>query len=685
MASTQKKEPGVRPEIDRPHISEKELTKMGEVYSHFYKWQAYRTGLTNQFQGYSFEAMLTSSRQLFWNSVTTKSDDLRELGMNLSIPFARKETLDFLGRLTSLNIKPKMGGDDLDAVGFKVLNGMYANWRFHSNDKVEKFWELLYGLVNGTVCSYIGFTNTEFDRRYLESYDPKTGDFTIKTEKETFYNDVSKEIVPIEDIYLPKIYERNVQKQGRLIWKTQMNEADFHAEFDQKYPNAKYCVPGNRIASDSLYYRLLGSSVTTNNNIEILREYDILKDEYTMAASGMLLNHLGSDKEPTISPMPFDHKMLPFTWGITSPIDEKIAYGLPTPFLVKDPHKVLNMGYMMMVERELRAIDPVILSSDIESPEFIFGQHRVINVNDVAAYKEFNPKEASGSYFNMLNAVEANMRTQAQGGSAPAVPSKQPTSAKEVFENAQDQEEAMSNTVLMYYDLIRQEILLVMKTMFQFYALDKYEAGDERVYRTLLIPDMPLTLGGKGDLKIRFVKKKQPDLDLFLENIRDAARNGKNQEIIEVPIDWLQNLECTIHKIDLEPENSDELELSNWVETVLEPMVNIFIPAKVADIDKTFLRWMEKMGESPADFATDQTYKALFSGQPTAPATGIAAPGEPGLAVGGGNPAPNPPPVVVPPPKKVSLGKTRGNLKQISIGTKFGSRKNTGLPIQRNK
>src|SRR5665213_850198 len=93
--ATAKKQPGVKPEDLRGgNISEKELSAVGDVYSNYYKWRGYRSGLVRQFQGHSFEDMLISSRELFWNSMTTKSNDLHDLGLDFSIPFARKETLD---------------------------------------------------------------------------------------------------------------------------------------------------------------------------------------------------------------------------------------------------------------------------------------------------------------------------------------------------------------------------------------------------------------------------------------------------------------------------------------------------------------------------------------------------------------------------------------------------------------
>jgi len=697
MAKTPPLDPTkVRPEDMRAGlISEKETEAMGALYTDFYKWKSYRAGTVRQFQNYSFEEMLIVSRELFWNTMTTDSKDLRALGLDFSIPFARKETMDFLSRITALNIKPRMTGDNLDAVGMKVLNGLYAKWRFHSNDKVEKFWEMLYGLVNGTVCSYVGFDDTVYQRRYLKSYDPETGKFKLETGEETPYNDVTKEIVPIEDMYIPKIYERNFQKQGKCIWKTQMEESDFHAMYDQKYPNAKYVVAGNRIAEDSLYYRLLGGSGTTSyNKVEILNKYDWLTDEHIMGCSGILLNRLGSELDPTIAPMPFDHKMGPFTWGITSPLDEKLAYGLPTPFLVKDPHKILNVGFTMMVEREFRAVDPVILSSDIESPDLIYGQHRVIPVNDVNAYKEFKLQEPSTQYFNMLNSIESNMTAQAQGGDSSAAPSKQPKSSREVMENAEQQQDAMANTMVMYYDLVRQEILLTLKTMFQFYTAGKYEDADKGIYRSLMVPDMPLTLGGTGDLKLRLVDKKQPDVAIMLEAIKESAKNGKQTEIIEIPIKFIQDLEFQITKIEFEPDSSDELELSNWVANVLEPMVNIFVPQGIADPAKVFLRWLEKMGESPADFSSDKVASSLLN-------TGDYAPPPPQQQVQPGQPQPGTPGATQFPGGPQLMGAQQGqpaqqgNMRQINVGSgkanmspkmpkpKFGARTNKGLPIRK--
>lgn len=667
------KEEKIKPEDlmlrDSLKPSEKELTSVGDTYTKYYQWRSYRSGLYLPFRNYNFDQYLTVSRELFWNSISTESSDFRNLGFDLAIPFARKESLDFLSKLTSLNIKPHIVGDNLDAIGIKILQGMYKKWAFKSNAKVESFWDLLYGIVNGTTCSYIGYNNTELKRRYLRAYDPESKKYTIENKNQKYCNDVTKELVSIEDIYIPKIYERNFQKQGRNLWKTQMEPEDFHAEFD-KYPMAKYVYPGSRIAEDSLYFKLLGGTgTTTARKIEVIRDYDWQTDSFKIVASGILLNPLGRGEEFETMPMPFDHKMGPFTWGTLAPLDAKLAYGLSIPFQSKDPHKILNTAYTMMIERELRAVDPAVLSSDIETPEFIFGQHKVIQVNDVNAYKEMKLSEPSNQYFAMMNSLQSQMTAANQGGDSKIVPSRQPDSARAVMQDSIEKQQVIANATTLYYDLIRQQVLLVLKTALQFYTTEKYAASDKNAIRTLLVSDMPLSQGGIGNLKIEIVKeKKEDDNALFLRAIKESIMNGKQTEIIHVPVNFLQDLEFYIEKIELEPDNASELELATFVENVVQPMINVYAPAGLADLSKVMMRHLEKMGEAPSDYVSDKNVASVLTGQQPQTQTPTEAPAQ---------------------------GQTSGNMSQVlegiksglnqsgSLTPKFGSRNAKPLPIKK--
>jgi len=595
----------------------------------YYRYRVFRGGAVRQMQFTSLEEVWRQSRELFWNSNITASEDLAGLGLQFSLPFTRKEIMDLMGRLTSLGVKPRIHGNKLDEYGMKVLNGLYQHWRTKSNDKVEKFWQALYGFVNGTVCLYVGYNKEKKNYSYLKNYDPTSGNFSLDSKEVTWFNDVQSTLVPIEDIYLPKIYERNIQKQGKVIWRSQMEPADFHREFGM-YPDHKYVIPGNRIAEDSLYYRLLGGTgITTLNKIEVLRGFDTDNDKFGIVANGMLLNKLGRGENAIVPPMPDDHKMLPFAWGIGEALDEKLAYGLPTPFKIKDPHKLLNMQWTLLFEKELRMIDPPILTSDLESPSVIFGAKKVIPVQDVNAYKEFNLQPAGNDFFQTFNSTQNMMSGFAQGGMSQSIPSIQPKSAAEVDTLNMARQQAMGNTMLMYYDLIRQELLLVLKTMLQYYTAEKYSVEKGAIIKAVLVPNSPLSLGGVGDMEIRLVDKAKRPLDLFLESVKKSIQNGRMTEIIEAPIDIIEKLEFMIGEIELEPEQTSEMKKAMFIQSVIQPMIQTYIPMGIADPGKVFLRHLEALGEHPMDYSSAQVLPKLMAswgsnyvGNPQVPTNG---------------------------------------------------------------
>lgn len=613
MANTADKKDKVNLDTLRGNVSDEEHDVLSKTYEDYYRYKAQRDGCTDQFQGRQLEQFLTVSRESFWNSVVTPSNDLAALDLNLTIGFIRKEVWDFCSQLTGQEFKGKMEGDNLDAFGVKVLQAIYDKWRFKSNDKVEKFWDILYGVVNGTICKYVGYNNAKLKRRYLREYDKKNGGYKIEEKDDYYYNDVWTEIAPLEDIYLSKTWERDIQRQGKLIWRHQMSWKDFQRDY-HTFDNAEYVYPGNEIAEDSLYFRLLkGSGVSSFDMVEVIKTYDVIEDMYTIVANAVWLNPVGKGKDQKRAPMPFNHKLMPFGWTIWKAIDEKFAYGMSIPFELKDYQKILNVSMTMLVEQELRAIDPPILSSDFEAPDLIHGQHKVIPVNDVDSYKQLAVAEGSSSFFNMVNGLQGLMTAQAQGGTQSATPTKQPKSAREVMQMQQIKQQSLGNSLLMYYNMLRQEMLLVIKTALQFYPTNKFADVNNRIVRAIKLPNTALTGGGTGNLVIRFVKSKQDDLISYFESIEESIKNGRQTEIIEAPIDIIKDLEFMISDIKISPAQSSELEKSSYMENIISPLVNIFVPAGIADISKVYLRWLEKFGEHPADFTSDKVMPQLMA------------------------------------------------------------------------
>lgn len=639
--------------------SDSAVREIADMYANFYKFRSERQKSYRQIQYLNLEEYWTQSRNLFWNSTVTQSEDLEALGLAFSLPFVRKEVMDFTGNLVSMNMSPKLSGDDLNLYAVNVLQAMHKKWRLKSKDRVEKFWQILYGTMNGTTCSYVGYNMNESNLKYITEY-AKSDDYKLDKKTMRKWDDAFTEIVPLEEIYFQKIWERNVQKQGKTIRVKEMLMKDFKKEFPvSRYPMAEFVQPGSMIADDSLFHKLLGGSgILATDKVQVLYEFDTDEDEYKILGNGIWVNALGK-KNDECAPNHFAHKSQPYVVSQHEAIDEKFIYGLSMPFKIKDMSKILNTSYTMMVERELRAIDPPIISSDFEAPQLIFGQNRVVPVNDINAYKEFSISEASGAYMNMMNSMQGMMSTFSQGGFSQIAPSIQPRSARELSQIDMLKQKALGNTLVMYYDMLHQETFLLLKTMLQYYPVRNF-SSEKNLVRAFTVPNFSLSRGGVGNLEVRFVQKPSEGLALYFEAVHKSIEQGKTTEIIEVPIDMIQNLEFFIDDIKLESEKSDDMERAAFNEQVLQPLLNVFIPAGVADINKTYLRFLEKMGEHPTSFTSEQNMPQI-------------------MAAWGGAP--------MPPQMQGAMGRQdspamQGNMNQSVTGMRFGGQSNPGLPQQ---
>lgn len=643
-------------------VHDNQLEAISDLYQNFYNYRNQRDTEKTLFQNMGFDEMLTRSREMFWNSTITESQDLAELGLEFNFPFIRKEVLEFLGRIVSLKISPQITSDSHAALGAKVLQGIYKKYRIKNQDHTEKFWQVLYGIVNGTVCLYVWFDGREKQKRFLEKYDPEKGEYKIVNRDHKEWNDIRVEVVPIEEMYLADISLRKINDQSEVIRKREYTKARFDQLFGH-YQNAKYVQGGQFIDEESLYYKLLsGTNILGQDRVQILSSYNIAKDYHIMVANGILLNPVGND----VSPNPFHHKAMPYVWSVGEAIDEKFAYGLPMPIKLGSQQKLLNVSYTMLLENELRGINRPYITSDFDAPNITFGDKQVIPVTDVNAWKPLEVPQTGTSYFSMMNSLQGLMTMFAQGGSNQVAPSVQPRAAREVVAIENMKQQALGATLIHYFDLVYQELILVLKTALQFYGSEHYRTSDKAdLVRAISIPEFPLSEGGLGTLEVKFVTKKSDDIKRYFDAVNRSIENGKKTEIIEVAIEALTKIEFFIDDIKLEAEKATELERAAYFEQVLSPMINVFIPAGIASMEKTYLRFLEKMGESPSDYTDDNMMAQMYTTMQNK--LKVQQPVQPAPAQG--NPLGN-----------ANSGTLNGDLMQSVTGQRFGGQSAGGFP-----
>ena len=578
-----------------------------EVYDKYIRWRALRNQVYKQFNNQTLLDFLDDARKKFWGTIPLSYDNDTPQFM---MPDTRNEIIKILAKVANLKMKPHFDGvEGFDAIKETILKDLVEYWRRGANRKLSNFWQFLYNVENGTVVICVAYKNRLRKVKDITMYDPYTGETQYK-EDELDESDVEEEIINLEDLYIPKIWEPDIQKQEEVIVRTLLKWSDFKNAF-KGYSNVDYVIPGSQFADASIFADFLSYDVRGGDFVEVIRYYNAFRDRYAIIANGVLLNPIKSDdgKTEEIAPLPWNHKKLPFAKTIFEPIDANFFYGMPLAEKVKSPQEALNKMMELLLDRERRSIAAPIITNDPTVEQGLeLKPGRIYQVNtDVNQYKELPISGSSASAWNTITTLQGIIAATGSGGVGyPVLPSRQPRSATERAILAQQQEEMSGLYYLFYQDLLEQKVWLAVKNMIQFYTSKKVKEvlGSKEFYKILSLSEVDLLEGGIGNRELRITDKPSKPEELYKESYLRSLLKKERVEIIEVTPKALQKLQFDI-KISFETEQSPENERLIYLDFITR-LMSLFGQTGLLSPKKLLYRIIEKFGESVSDFVDEQ-------------------------------------------------------------------------------
>lgn len=591
------------------HPSQEVQDEIFEIYTKYLKWRSYKTQLYKQFNNQTLDNYLMDSRQKFWGYLPI-SDDVDT--PQFFFPETRNQIIKILSQIAALKPKASFEGvENFDIIKATVLGDLFEYWRRKSNRKIQNFWQYLYNIINGTVIVYTAYRSNVREVKNVTMYNSETGEtkYTVDT---LDTSDVEDMIVNLEDIFIPKMWQPDIQEQGELIWRVIMRYDDFKFMY-KGYKNVDLVRPGAQFSDQSIFYDFLPFNIRTSDYVEVIKYFNSQEDEYAILANGVLLNSImvsdetGEGQEEELAPLPWNHKQLPFSKTIFEPLDANFFFGMPLAQKVKSPQEALNMLWELMLERETRAVNVPIITNDPSVEMGIeFKPGRVYQVQgDPNSYKELQMNPTSGSFWNALTALDGMVQNTGSGGGGPISPSIQPRSARENMLNAQQQQQVGGIYNIFYQDLLEQKSWLTIKNMIQFYTSGKVKKilGEREFNKIITLTNTMLRAGGIGNREIRVTNKPvDPDI-LQKESYFRSLLRKERVEIIEVTPEALNALNFDI-KMQFEQENSPESErflFLDYITTVFK----LFGQSGIISPKKAFFRISEKFNENPSDLVED--------------------------------------------------------------------------------
>lgn len=285
-------------------------------------------------------------------------------------PFTRNKVLAILSKVMRvLPIAEFTARGDEDFRKASILNDLYLyTEELDDYEEIMTFF-LLEAIVKGTAIGYEGYSTKEKKVRVVKNVNDE---ITI-TEKKVTRNKLFASVVPLEEFYPSSVSIRTVKEMPYCFWSRQMPHSKFMMDWGG-YSRARIVQPKMSYGKDEIrpYYADYISTNVLEGNVEVIRYYNKENDEYIILANGIWLNPVmtGAEKSTeNISPLPFNHKELPFFDVKFDFYGADFFYGKSLPDRLKSLQDVLNVLNNMMLDQSFLSVFSPILTSGFDPIE----------------------------------------------------------------------------------------------------------------------------------------------------------------------------------------------------------------------------------------------------------------------------------------------------------------------------
>lgn len=357
----------VGPENIQYHYSPKERDVIQTIFWRFRDSQQERDKVMEYFDRRTLIEYINDSVLRFTTNIDQR-DDIDDWQSRVHAPYTRNKILTMLGKvMDELPVVDIISRGDQDIIKSEILNTLYE-YAEDVDDSQEFFvYALEEALVKGTMIGYEGIETYTRSTRNVVKY--KDGDDIVVNEGKIIERKLSSKIVPLEEFYPSSVGIRKISDMPYCFWRREINFTTFAKEY-KNFDKAKFVSPysANKLNQNAPkpFYADYITPTTRDGTVEIINYYNQDTDEYVIMANGIWLNPIGKEE---ISPIPFNHKKLPFFSFIYDIFGSDFFYGKSLADRLSSLQDVMNVLQNMMLDQSFLSIFPPILVSGTDDIE----------------------------------------------------------------------------------------------------------------------------------------------------------------------------------------------------------------------------------------------------------------------------------------------------------------------------
>src|SRR3989304_805133 len=351
--------------------SAKEQEVVSAVYNKFRDAETERNRSFEYFDGLTLVDYIDDSVRRFTTNVDER-ENIEDWQARIHDPFTRNKVMAVLAKVAKMmpiaEFKPR--GDE-DFRRAQILTSLYEYAEEVDDYEELMTFVLLEAIVKGTVVGYEGHERKEKMTRFVTKQD----DDIKVDEKKTVTSRLFGAIVSLEEFYPSSVAIRSVKQMPYCFRAKEMSYSKFCMDFTM-YDKSKYVQAHKKIWPEGQqpFYADVISRNLTEGTVQVLWYYNQDVDEYTIIANGVWLNPVhygkkGEESSEAISPLPFNHKSLPFYDIKFDLFGSDFFYGKSMPDKLKSMQDVLNVLTNMLLDQSFLTIFPPILTNGFDPIE----------------------------------------------------------------------------------------------------------------------------------------------------------------------------------------------------------------------------------------------------------------------------------------------------------------------------
>lgn len=309
---------------------------------------------------YQYDLLVYNNYQMNNGMPITPNLDWRD---NSTSPIARNRSEELVADILSKFPDPKIiardSNNNLNEEGALIMGDLFdiakykSKWNFIKRDMVSS-------LSYSPACYlYVGYEQVikKVKTKNIPKKDGQKGEIEWEYDLKIDEDKSGQKIVnvPFDQIYIPNVFEKNIQNQSCVFWRRVISYDDFRSKY-AKYDNAKYVKPGAMnvyMPQNNFFYEITDRELG-GDKVEELLYWNKGEDCFHIICNGIKLTKFGNPNPRIDKNYPFA-KIRPgfirddFSWG-----KSYIRIELPDDRIYNRARQMVTDGHALEIMRPLQ-------------------------------------------------------------------------------------------------------------------------------------------------------------------------------------------------------------------------------------------------------------------------------------------------------------------------------------------